>query len=378
MSLQLVIAQIILLSFGLLGVSTARPDLIPDYASKMVLALVLTFLVARLRPKAFLQLGTPVWMITLILLLFVLVIGVGSTESSATKRWLDFGSLRFQPSEFAKLGLIMMLASFFSRRGVQNKLLSATIMIVLTTGLVFLEPDLGTSVLVFGLGIILMYGAGVRFTYISGFLLTLVLLGLPWLNTYLERSSYIARRLSEHASHKEIIKNGLDQVGMAQRDLDLGGLWGLGPDGLRYGYFAAHTDMIVAAIGFTTGLLGVVMVLFAYWLIVATALETSQLAAKIRPMTPELHGASILAIGCMFMIVGQAFINLMVAARVIPVTGVPLPMVSYGFSSIMTMSLAMGILHSATREVRRYYPQAAEVTTDITNKEREPELATST
>ena len=99
--------------------------------------------------------------------------------------------------------------------------------------------------------------------------------------------------------------------------------------------------------------------LFAYWLIVQTALEVSQLAARIRPMTPEIHGASILATGTMFMIVGQAFVNLMVAARIFPVTGVPLPLVSYGFSSMVTMSVALAIIHSALREVRRNLPEAA-------------------
>ena len=124
----------------------------------------------------------------------------------------------------------------------------------------------------------------------------------------------------------------------------------------RFSYFAAHTDMVIASVGFTAGLLGVAMILFAYWLIMQTALETSQLAARIRPMTPEIHGASILATGAMFMIVGQAVVNLLVAAGVFPVTGVPLPLVSYGFSSMLTMSLALGVIHSALREVRRNLP----------------------
>ncbi|GMA14554.1 FtsW/RodA/SpoVE family cell cycle protein [Deinococcus metallilatus] len=364
MSLQLVIAQVLLLTLGLLGVATARPDLILDHGSKALLALVVTFAAARLRPRAFLKIAPYFWGVTLLLLLLTLFIGHGTETSEGTKRWLELGPMRFQPSELAKLGLVLQLASFFSRRGVQHKLISATLMIVVTTGLVILEPDLGSSVLIFGLGIILMYAAGVRITNITGFVFALALIGIPFLGRYLERNSYILERFFGHVNRGQTMEVGLDQIGMAHRDLSFGGLWGLGPDGPRWTYFAAHTDMVVASVGFTSGLLGVAMLLFAYWLIVSTALQVSQLATRVRPMTPEIHGATIMATGAMFMVVGQAFVNLAVAAGIFPVTGVPLPLVSYGFSSMLTMSLALGVIHSAMREVRRHLPQS-EVSPDI-------------
>ncbi|MFB9994358.1 FtsW/RodA/SpoVE family cell cycle protein [Deinococcus oregonensis] len=358
MSVQLVIAQVLLMTLGLMAVAAASPELITDHASKAVFALLATFAVARMRPKTLLKLGPWAWGFTLVLLLLVLFVGVGTQTSPGTRRWLDFGPIRFQPSELAKLGLVLQLASFFSRRGVQNKLLSASFMILITTAMIILEPDLGTSVLTFGLGIILMYAAGVRITNIGGLLLALALPGIGVASAYLEKHSYIRDRWFGHQSrgNGESMTVGLDQIGMAHRDLSSGGLWGLGPDGPRYSYFAAHTDMIVATVGFSSGLLGVAMLLFAYWLIVSTALQVSQLATRIRPMTPEIHGASILATGSMFMIVGQAFVNLAVAAGIFPVTGVPLPLVSYGFSSMLTMSIALGVIHAAMREVRRHLP----------------------
>lgn len=358
MSIQLVIAQILLMTLGLLGVATARPDLIVDHGVKALIALAVTITVARFKPKVFLNNGTWLWGLTLLLLVLVLFIGVGTETSQGTRRWLNLG-LRFQPSELAKLGLILQIASFFSRRGVQNKLLSATGMIIFTTLLIILEPDLGTSVLTFALGIILMYAAGVRISNIAGFMLALGLFSLPFISIYLERHRYILDRLTGHMSHGDTPSIGLDQIGMAHRDLTFGGWWGHGPDGPRWTYFAAHTDMVVAAVGYSTGLLGVVTLFFAYWLIVSSALQVAQLATRIRPMTKEIHGASILAIGCMFMIVGQALVNLAVAARIFPVTGVPLPLVSYGFSSMLTMSIAIGIIHSCMREVRQQLPSEA-------------------
>ncbi|AXG99456.1 FtsW/RodA/SpoVE family cell cycle protein [Deinococcus wulumuqiensis] len=356
MSLQLLIAQVLLLLLGTLGIAAAEPDLINDHGLKAVLALMATFVVARVRPRLFLKWGTNVWIAALTLLVLVLFIGQGTQDSPGVRRWLSIGGQTFQPSEFAKLALVLQLASFFSRRGVQNKLLSATGMMVITTALIIFEPDLGTSVLTFGLGIIVMYAAGVRLFNIGGLVLALGLLSLPFVSGYLERHPYIVQRWTGYQTRDDQIVTGLDQIGKAHRDLNYGGWWGQGPDGPRWEYFAAHTDMVVAAVGFSSGLLGVLTLLFAYWLIVSTALQVAQLATRIRPMSAEIHGASILAIGCMFMVVGQAFVNLAVAAGLFPVTGVPLPLVSYGFSSMLTMSVALGIIHSAMREVRRQLP----------------------
>ncbi|GAA5501703.1 putative peptidoglycan glycosyltransferase FtsW [Deinococcus xinjiangensis] len=360
MSIQLLMAQVLLMALGLMGIAAASPDRILDHGVKEVIALVVTIIVARFPPRFFLKHGTTFWLVTLALLVAVLFIGVGTETSSGTRRWLNFGGpFKFQPSELAKLGLILQLGSFFSRRGVQNKLLSATGMIIFTTLLVIFEPDMGTSVLTFGLGIILMFAAGVRISNIAGLMLALGLMSIPMLSVYLERHPYIRDRFFGHMSRDETLPTGLDQIGMAHRDLTFGGWWGHGPDGLRWQYFAAHTDMVVAAVGFTSGLLGVCMLFFSYWIIVSSSLQVSQLAARVRPMSKEVHGATILATGCMFMIVGQAFVNLAVAAGIFPVTGVPLPLVSYGFSSMLTMSVALGIIHSCIRCVREQLPEEA-------------------
>ncbi len=358
MSLNLVIAQLVLLALGLVGISTARPDLVPDHAGKILIALVVTFLASRLRPRAFLKLATPLWIASLILLALVLVIGVGG-EWGGGRRWLDFGGpLRFQPSEFAKLALVLQLASFFARRGVQKKLLSATLMIVTTTLLVLLEPDLGTTVLVFTLGVAVMYAAGVRFSSIGALLLALGLLALPFASVYLEKNPYIVERLRGHQEAKAgDTQNEGYQIATAHRDMRVGGVYGQGPDAPKFRLPAAHTDMVIASVAFSTGLLGVATILFAYWLVVQSGLSAAEWAARIRPLTPELHGASILAAGAMFMIVGQAFVNLAVAAGLFPVTGVPLPLVSYGFSSLLSKSLAFAVLHSALREVQRNIPR---------------------
>ncbi|AFZ65799.1 FtsW/RodA/SpoVE family cell cycle protein [Deinococcus peraridilitoris] len=357
MSLNLVIAQCLLLMLGLIGVATAEPNMVPDHATKILIALALTFVLSRLRPKAFLKLATPFWIFSLALLALVLFIGVGG-EWGGGRRWLDFGGpVRFQPSEFAKLALVLQLASFFARRGPGKKLLSATMMIVTTTLLVLLEPDLGTTVLVFSLGIVLMYAAGVRFTSIGLILAALTLFALPFASIYLEKNPYILERIRGHQESKiDARPEGATQIDLAHRDMRDGGVYGQGPDAPKYYLPAGHTDMVIASVGFSTGLLGVATIIFAYWLIVQSGLSAAEWASRIRPLTPELHGASIMATGAMFMIVGQAFVNLAVAVGVFPVTGVPLPLVSYGFSSLLAKSVAFAVMHSALREVHRHLP----------------------
>lgn len=356
MSLNLVIAQCLLLMLGLLGIATSAPDMIPDHAGKILISVIVTLLLSRLRPKAFMQMAPYFWGLCLALLVLVIFIGKGGNGSDV-KRWLSFGGpFTFQPSELAKLALTMQLASFFARRGVQRKLISATGMIVLTTALVLVQPDLGTTVLIFALGIVLMYAAGVKFTSISGLLFAIGLVALPFVSGYLERHQYILARIRGHSADKAGTVVGSTQLDLAHRDLGWGGFWGAGPDGPRHPYSADHTDMVIASVGFSTGLLGVIMAIFAYWLVVASALQVAEWAGRIRPLTPEVHGASILATGAMFMVVGQAFVNLAVAAGFFPVTGVPLPLVSYGFSSMLSMSVAFALIHSALREVRRHLP----------------------
>lgn len=368
MNLPLLVAQILLLVLGLIGVAAATPDKALDHGVKALLALGVTLAVAQLRPKIFLRGGVWLWLGSLVLLVLVLFIGVGTEESTGTRRWLEFGPLRFQPSELAKLGLVLQLASFFARRGVYKKLLSATAMILVTTLLILLEPDLGTAVLTFALGVVVMYSAGVRITNIAAFLLGLGLLSLPFISVYLERHPYIQERLFGHTEREQVLEQGLDQIGKAHRDLSNGGLWGLGPDAPRFNLFAAHTDLVISSIGFSLGFIGVLTVLFAYWLIVHSSLKIAQQAARVRPMTPSIHGAAVLAVGCMFLIVGQAMINLAVAVGFLPVTGIPLPLVSYGFSSMLVMGAALGIIHSAQREVNRGLEQMAQVAAQTTRR----------
>ena len=348
------LAQGILAVLGMIGVATAMPGELSGHIPQTIVAFGATWVFAIMRPKGIVRIAPLLWVLSLILLALTLVIGEGGNDSDV-KRWLDIGPVRFQPSELAKLALIMQLGSAFARKGVNTKLWQSSLMIMATVGLVILEPDLGTSVLIFASGILMMFAAGVRFTSISALVLSLFLLALPFASSYLERHPYIMARFTGHVNTVQGQDTSQDsgyQVKQARKAMERGGLWGQGVDGRLPRLPAKDTDMIVASVAFATGFLGVAMLILAYWLVVFVGLGAAEMVVSAGTFRPHLHAASIMATGAMFMIVGQAFVNLCVAIGLFPVTGVPLPMVSNGGSSQLAMGIAFGLIHSALREVR--------------------------
>lgn len=365
MNLNLVLAQLLLSVMGTLGVAVSAPDLIPKHILQTVLALAVTFFVARIRPTWLLKVAPFAWGMTLFLLLLTLIIGVGGNDS-AVRRWLDFGAIRFQPSEFAKLTLVLMLGNIVARKGIDTKLFGSSAIIGITSLLIVLEPDLGTTVLVFGSGIFMMYMAGVRISNITKLLTLVGLLTIPAAGIYLETHPYIKARYEAFiqgifVQDSEAIKAHQSdegyQIEMARRAMGRGGAWGLGIDEPLPSVPADHTDMIIASIGFSVGFIGFLTVVLGFWLVVHSSIVAVELLLRRAPLTPELHGACVVAAGAMFMIVAQALTNLLVAVGIVPVTGVPLPMVSYGGSSQLAVGIAFGLLHSALRLVWYDRPQ---------------------
>jgi cell division protein FtsW len=362
MSINLILGQLLLVIMGILGVATASPILLGKHLTQTLVGLVLTFIVGRIiHPKTLIKYAPHFWMLTLFLLALTLFIGK-SGNSSEVRRWLDFGGpFRFQPSEFAKLSLILMLAYLFARKGVDAKLFSSASIIGITSLLVIAEPDLGTTFLIFSCGIFMMYMAGVRVSNITKLLTVIVVLAVPASGIYLQTHPYIAKRFNDFIKgfidkDPQALDNHLSeggyQVEQAQRAISQGGLWGLGVDSRMPVIPADHTDMIVASINYSTGFIGFLTVLLGFWLVIHSSYITVELLLR-QTLTPELRGACAMASGAMFMIVAQAGVNLGVVIGWIPVTGVPLPMVSYGGSSQMAICIAFGVIHSALRLIHR-------------------------
>ncbi|HEX2863879.1 MAG TPA: FtsW/RodA/SpoVE family cell cycle protein [Deinococcales bacterium] len=361
MNLPLLLAQLTLMALGLVGVSAAQPGSVLKHASDLAMAFALTLVVARTKPTGWIKIGPFLWGLAVFLLLAALVIGHGP---NGVRRWIDLGPMEIQPSEFAKIAMIAYLASFFTRRGAAYALVGPIVVILMTVALIAVAPSLSAGAFVFLLALAVMFASGVGLLRIFSIIVLSGGLSILAVGFYSRAFPYVGERLSGYAS----IRNGTDdalgdsfQLHQSLRSLELGGLWGRGPDAPMPTVPFAHTDMIIASIGHATGLIGVSLVILAFWVVMqlgwkAATLVSDGIPDDERERYGQRHGAAVLAAGATALIVGQAVANLAVVIGLIPNTGMTLPMVSDGGSSMMAAGVAFGWIHSALREANRDLP----------------------
>lgn len=256
-----------------------------------------------------------------------------------TNRWLVLGGLRFQPSEMAKISLVLFLATYAEAKKDtlnQIKTLAAPLaVIVVAVVLVLLEPDFGTAVLLAGLAAMILFLGGLKFRYIAAAgLLAAALFGF-----YLVQADYRVRRLEGFFSgEKDVLGSGY-QVDQSKLAFGTGGVIGVGPgqstQKLNFLPFA-HTDFIFAIVGEETGLLGTLFTLGLYLFFLWRGL-------KIALAAPG-PAYKMIAAGLTLVIVAQALMNMSIVLGLGPAKGTPLPLLSYGRSSLLCTLAAIGLL----------------------------------
>lgn len=307
---------------------------------------------------------------TIICLVGVLIPGIGSMRYGA-RRWIDVGFFQFQPSEFAKLALILALANYLGRPKEELReprvFTTALGMIVLPFLLVFKEPDLGSALILLPIGLVMMFAAGIPGRYLArllGGMTVLILLLLvdilfapPQWQIKLEE--YQRRRLlvffgrdfaAPNATEKErqlariMQRNHSYNVEQALISVGSGGLTGKG--WLRgtqnaLGYLpraVAHNDFIFSVLAEESGFVGSVIVLTLYTVVLFVGIR---IASEARDRLGKL-----LAVGVVTLLFCHVFINIGMNIRLMPVTGVPLPLLSYGGSSVLCSLIAAGLLQN--------------------------------
>jgi len=293
------------------------------------------------------KLAWPLCIMALVLLALVFVPHIGIHRNGAS-RWLGYGRLALQPSEFAKLALIITLAWYGERfqrqmgtwkRGV----LIPGLIIAPILALIFREPDRGTTILLASVSGAMLLLAGVRWRFIA----PPVLLGLLGLGLSLWYDPMRAGRIFGWL-HLEEHKEGVGyQAYQAMLGLGAGGLTGLGLANGRekLGFLPEHhTDFIFSVIGEELGLVATLLVLAAF-----AALVVCGVCIALR--APDGFGR-LLASGITFLIGLQAFINIGVVTSALPNKGLSLPFISYGGSNLLVMLSGIGLLLSIARQAR--------------------------
>ncbi|MDY0406001.1 putative lipid II flippase FtsW [Virgibacillus sp. 179-BFC.A HS] len=290
-------------------------------------------------------------LIMLIIILALIAVLFFGTERNNARSWFILGPISIQPAEFAKLGLIMYLAAIYSKKQAYiNKFSSGVlpplIMTAFVLGLIVLEPDIGTAAIIFLIACSVIFSSGIQFKH----LIFLMLVGLVIIAIAIPNMVTDVRIARFTGAYQPFQSPDSDGYHLIQSYLAIsgGGLTGegLGASVQKLGYlFGAHTDFIMAVVAEELGFFGVIVVI---GLLATIVLRGIFISRRCR----DSFGA-LLAIGISSMVGIQAFINLGSISGILPITGVTLPFVSYGGSSLLILLASMGVLNNIAMKVKQ-------------------------
>ena len=331
-----------------------------DQTRNFVVALVAMWVVAMTPPHIIMKLAVPFYALGLVLLVGVYLFG--DTSKGAT-RWLNLGFTRIQPSEMMKIAVPLMLAWYFQvREGPMRVLdfLLAVVLVMVPFALIVKQPDLGTALLVFGAGFCVIYFAGLSFKL----LIPALIVGVIGIGAVISHQDELCNDnldwvvLHDYQKHRicTLLDPSTDPLGKGFHTIQStiavgsGGVYGKGymrGTQTHLDFIPERTtDFIFAVFAEEFGLYGGVMLLALYAVLLARGL-----AIAVRAPT---HFGRLLAGGLTMIFFIYVFVNVGMVTGVLPVVGVPLPLLSYGGTALLTIGIACGILMS----ISRYRPPA--------------------
>jgi cell division protein FtsW len=293
--------------------------------------LALLFIVSQIHYSIWEKIALPLFFISILGLLAVIIPSIG-TQTLGARRWLILGSISVQPSEFVKLSLAIYLAKVYSK----NKgLIAYFLPLVVVLGLIMLQPDLGTALVVGGMAMTQIFVSGINLFYFLGALAMGVLASLILIIT----SPYRKERLLTFLSVTQDPLGKSYHIRQVLLALGSGGLFGVGLGASRQKYLflpEAATDSVFAVIAEEVGFIGALVVLLLLGIFILKAF-------KIAKNAPDKF-SQLLGIGIVSWIGIQIFLNIGSMVALTPLTGVPLPFFSYGGSALTMVLVASGIL----------------------------------
>ena len=308
-------------------------------ATSLALSLVLMWIVANVPPQTLSRVAVPLYVAGVLMLIAVALFG---TVVNGSRRWLNLGFARFQPSELMKIAVPLMLAWYFQKfegRIGWKDFAIAAVLIVVPVVLIKRQPDLGTSLLIGAAGCCVLYLAGLSWKVIAG-LSALGVAAAPLVWAHL--ADYQRGRILT------FLDPGRDPLGagyhssQASIALGSGGVVGKGWLNGTQTHLdflpERHTDFIFAVFGEEFGLIGNAVLLVLYLLLIGRGM---MIAAGASTLFGRLMAGAVTLMFCIY-----AFVNMGMVSGILPVVGVPLPLISYGGTALVTLFLGIGILMS--------------------------------
>lgn len=339
----LLLGLLALISFGLMTLYTASGQSIAMMQAQLVrlgVAFAVMVALAQIKPQTIRRWSLPLFVAGLGLLVAVLLVGhVGK----GAQRWLDLGFMKFQPSEIMKLAVPMAVAWFISSHSLpprRRHLLLGFLMCAIPTLLIAKQPDLGTSVLIATAGVFVLFLSGMSWRIIA-FVAALISAFLPVLWLFLMHDYQRQRVLMFLDPETDPLGSGYHII-QSKIAIGSGGLEGKGylqgtQSQLEF-LPERHTDFIFAVISEELGLLGVLVLLGIYLFIIARCMVISSQAQD--------NYSKLVAGSFTLTFFVYVFVNIGMVSGLLPVVGVPLPLVSYGGTSMVTLMAAFGVIMS--------------------------------
>ena len=307
----------------------------------VILGIIIIFIMSSINEEKLIKISPIIFLFSLILLILVPIIGV---EVNNAKRWIDLYFLpRFQPIELVKPFLIILISIILSSEKYTNIYLkySASFIISLIIALLLVvQPDIGQTLLVFFSWSVLIFISGINIIFLITSCLTLSV-ALYFLIRFAPKFEYIKNRIlsffnSETGTHNAQSEKAIDSI-------TSGGYFGkgIGEGTLKNRVPEAHTDYIISIISEEFGVIAIILILFLFLIFIYSVFKKVYLENKER--------VKLILVGCASLILVQAMIHIGVNIRLFPTTGMTLPFISYGGSSIISVSILSGIILNLTK-----------------------------
>ena len=309
-----------------------------------IIGIIMMLITSKIPYKVYFEKANTLLLISIILLILVIIPGIG-TVRNGSRSWFGIGSFGIQPSEFAKLTLIIFTSKYLTKneknlKHIKKGVLPILGIVILVFGLIMLQPDFGTGMIILVSIIGLLFVSGVDFK----FFIRLGLIGVVGIVLLIAIAPYrLERILSFLNPWSDPLGSGF-QIIQSLYAIGPGGLFGQGFMNSRQKHFylpEPQTDFIFSIISEEFGFLGILIVATLFTIIIFKGFKIAQNSGD--------KFAKFLAFGITFGLAFQAILNLMVVVGLIPVTGVTLPFLSYGGSSLLITLISMGVLLNISR-----------------------------
>ncbi len=347
----LLICVLALTILGIFAIASATDSNL--YEKKQVFGLIIGIIAATIaiftNYKFVLKFAWVIYALNLILLIWV---KVGGSHHMGATRWIDLKFFQLQPSEFTKIFIILFLGYYINKNKEKLNtfkfLVKVIILFAIPLALVLLQPDLSTSIVISLIFCGIMYVSGLSYKIIGGIFAAIIPLGILFLYLIMQPNQHILKsyqleRITSFMNDSKANADNRRQQENSVMAIGSGGLYGKGLNNntttsLKNGQYLSEpqTDFIFCIVGEELGFIGTSIVIILLFLIVICCFYVGAHA-------PDLAG-KIIACGYGFMIAIQSFVNIGVVTMLIPNTGLPLPFVSYGISSLFSLFIGLGVV----------------------------------